>query len=550
MNKLFIFVAFFLLVLSWTGAAAAQGAAPEGLSLPDAILYPGEGSGHILVVDKAEQKLYLYRHSGPETVELERVINCSTGINRGDKMVEGDKKTPNGFYIFNKKLLPNELPPIYGTLAYPTDYPNFWDRELGRGGSGIWAHGINKPLTDYDSNGCVEMENADIARLEDLIRLHDTPLITYEALSLAPAEELQRQARELRAFVESWRKAWAEEDHQSYQAKYDLSFVNSDGRSLSGWMLHKRNVAQRYQRISVELKDLRLYRHRDVIVALFEQDYRGDSRFSSIGLKRLYIKDGPEGYKIVGEEFQALPDRETNKWLSAEEKRLALETPPLTVAEARLSTAEALGSSEQVALAAGQAPAPSGQSPPEEELPALEAALLQAEETALLVSQDNGDLERELAAARQAEAEAAARRAAEVQAQAEAQAAERAVREQRTQEARQQVLNAVELWAEAWRRRDADRYFSFYHPNFYYRAKKMNLAQFQSYRRSMMEATGSVGLDISGLNVEEAGEDLQASFRQDYRSDTVRDTGRKTLTFRLSDQGWKIIAETWRPISR
>lgn len=328
MNKaLPLFILLLFLAVSRTAAA-------DDVLLPDAILYPERKAGHILVVDKAEQLLYLYRHDETGQVSLERVMQCSTGGNKGDKMVEGDKKTPNGFYIFNQKLLPRELPPIYGTLAYPSDYPNFWDKKLGRGGYGIWIHGINKPLVDYDSNGCVELENADIAQMEELIRLFDTPMITYESLVQAPASELQAEADRIVAFLETWRQAWVNKDHENYRNLYDPNFTNSDGRSFEGWMTHKVNVGRNYQKIHVEIKDLRIYRHRDVIVAVFTQDYRGDERFTSVGLKRLYLKNTGSGYKIVAETFRNSPESKTNKWLTAEEKRRALETPPLKVAKA------------------------------------------------------------------------------------------------------------------------------------------------------------------------------------------------------------------------
>ncbi|MDL2226250.1 L,D-transpeptidase family protein [Deltaproteobacteria bacterium OttesenSCG-928-M10] len=550
---------------------AGQALAQSGGELPDAIIYPGNKPGHILVVDKADQMLYLYRHDDGGNVELDRVMRCSTGINKGDKMVEGDKKTPNGFYIFNQKLLPRELSPIYGTLAYPSDYPNFWDKKLGRGGYGIWIHGINKPLVNYDSNGCVELENADIAQMEELINLYDTPMITYEKLVLAPAEDLRKEGLAVREFIESWREAWVNKDHAAYRDKYDPEFVNSDGRSFSGWMAHKEGVAKNYKTITVEVKDLRIFRHRDVLVAVFEQDYRGDARFTSIGLKRLYIKNTEGGYKIAGEEFRAMPDTDHRKWLTAEEKRKALETPPLALAQAdnaALSTAAAAGSSEQAANEAGQTPLLPAV-PAEEDISVAEEARLEDEARAR-----DEDIEREIAAARKAEAEARERRAraeenereraeeaarqaalkAEAEERERVEAAERAAAEARARakaeedELKKQLIGLVEAWAEAWRARDIPAYFAFYHPDFYYKAKKMNLAEFKDYRSGLIENSSSIELKLASLEVRINGDSARVIFRQDYRSDNVRDFGRKTLTFKKSADGWKIAAETWRPL--
>jgi len=537
MLKFFLFLLAALIGLPSAGPARAA----EDL-LPDTLIYPGDRPGHILVVDKASQMLYLYRHDGDGTVSLDRVMPCSTGENLGDKMVEGDKKTPNGFYIFNQKLLPRELSPIYGTLAYPTDYPNFWDRRLGRGGYGIWLHGIDKPLVDYDSNGCIELENADIARLEDLLHLFDTPLITYETLTLAPVEDLKGESQAVRDFLEDWRRAWSGKDHNTYRAKYASDFVNSDNRTFEGWMTHKRNVAGNYRDIKVELKDLRIFRHRDVLVASFEQDYRGDQRFTSMGLKRLYLRPEGGGYKIIGEEFRPFPKLDTGKKLTPEEKHLALTTPPkvappiMAEPEGSRAAVEARAAAEDQArtgsvedargeeglpglmgeargsLTASPEPAPAEPSEPAPPAPALPNTPAQEPADPL------------------AEPEPAP-----VPPQAPGPGEER-----------QFFTELVSEWARVWTLKDLEAYFAFYHPDFHYRAKNMNLAAFRAYRAENMTETERLEILVSDIQVQVRGERARVSFRQEYRSDQLADRGRKTLVFKKDGPDWKIMSETWR----
>ncbi|MDR2456129.1 MAG: L,D-transpeptidase family protein [Deltaproteobacteria bacterium] len=301
---------------------------------PYSILYPGEAPGFILVVFKAIQQLHIYRHDGEGNLFLVRILPCSTGMAHGDKLIRGDKKTPEGYYIFRQKLLPTELPDIYGILAYPMDYPNFWDRAIGRGGDGIWTHGINKPLVDYDSEGCIELLNHDLAELEPYLRLFDTPILVEEDLRLQDASALKAEGRKVLDFVESWRLAWTGKDLASYGRMYDQGFVNSDALSFAAWMDKKRRLAQVYQRIEVSLDNIRAYRHRDTIMVSFNQIYKGDSRFTSKGLKRLYLREDPElGYQIVAEEFSPAPGAQPNKWLTASQREWALTTPPLAVAQ-------------------------------------------------------------------------------------------------------------------------------------------------------------------------------------------------------------------------
>ncbi|GHV57235.1 hypothetical protein FACS189460_3430 [Deltaproteobacteria bacterium] len=539
-------------------AAGFARAADDETMLPDAFLFPGDRPGHILVVDKVNQMLYLYQHDGAGQITLDRVMPCSTGENLGDKMVEGDRKTPNGFYIFNQKLLPRELAPIYGTLAYPTDYPNFWDRRLGRGGYGIWLHGINKPLTDYDSNGCIELENADIARLEDLLRLFDTPLITYENLALAPVEDLRREGLEIRAFLEEWRQAWSSKNQAAYREKYAPEFVNSDGRSFEGWMTHKENVAKNYRDIKVEVKDLRVYRHREVITAAFEQDYRGDQRFTSVGLKRLYLKKTAAGYKIIGEEFTARPGFDPNKKLTPEEKRLALATPPLSAApataepEGSRAAAEARAAAEtRETLGEGREPAAPNEEGPSAEPPKsaaldgqIEARLKILAEKAEAEARDSAEAEAQAEAffARsKAEAEAWAKAEAEAQAEAEA----RAAAEEETSQARL-LTGLVENWAAAWAGKEAEAYFAFYHPDFRYQAKNMDLATFKAYRAELMNRAEAIEIKVSDLDIQVKGDLARAIFQQDYRSDQLLDQGQKTLILKKVGPEWKILSETWQ----
>ncbi|MDR2612760.1 MAG: nuclear transport factor 2 family protein [Deltaproteobacteria bacterium] len=355
-------------------AAVPNGQAPDGW-LPDAILDPGGNPGLILVVDKARQELQIYLHDGRGRIILEKVIPCSTGMARGDKLVRGDRKTPDGFYVFNQKLLSAELPEIYGILAYPMDYPNFWDRVSGHGGDGIWTHGVNKPLVDYDSNGCVELFNHDIAALEDRIRLYDTPILVYEEVRYAPPEALREEAGRVRAFVEGWRRAWAGKDHETYASLYAEDFVSSDGMDRGSWLSHKRNVAAGYRSIQVEVEGLRIFRHRDVTVATFVQRYRGDTRYSSSGGKRLFLRPAGDTYLVAAEEFEGERPPFPDKRLGLEEKLAALTTPPLSVASFAAPVAAAGAGSilpGAPALAVASAPAAAGADGAGDELARLE----------------------------------------------------------------------------------------------------------------------------------------------------------------------------------
>ena len=130
--------------------------------------------------------------------------NCSTGEAAGRKLVEGDKKTPEGIYFIKKIFEDRYLTPIYGKRAFTTDYPNMLDQKLGRTGSAIWIHGTNRPLVPMDSNGCVAMKNRDVVVLDRYIQPDHTPIILANTLQYCTVDEMASQREVLLNFISRW----------------------------------------------------------------------------------------------------------------------------------------------------------------------------------------------------------------------------------------------------------------------------------------------------------------------------------------------------------
>ena len=308
-------ISLLILSLSFPGQLRAE---TEPLQrIPDALIEPGPGPDRLmLVVEKASQKVFFFEFKKGDYYLLE-TFSCTTGANTGDKLKRGDEKTPEGFYQFVEKKLEDDLPDRYGILAYPMDYPNFWDIRLGKTGSGIWMHGTNKALIDHDSEGCINLNNIDILDLEHRVRLYDTPIIIYNRINYLSLKEINLQAARIKAFVERWRRAWAEKDFHTYRSCYAPNFTNSDGRSYREWMDHKSRLNDLYGRIRVDLENLRIFRHQGLIVVLFDQYYQGDG-FKSNGAKRLYLREKGGGYVIEAEVWKEFPPKRAVPFLSAE----------------------------------------------------------------------------------------------------------------------------------------------------------------------------------------------------------------------------------------
>jgi Flp pilus assembly protein TadD len=105
------------------------------------------------------------------------------------------------------------------------------------------------------------------------------------------------------------------------------------------------------------------------------------------------------------------------------------------------------------------------------------------------------------------------------------------------------VMKAVHAWAEAWSRKDVEGYLSHYAANFDPPGKESR-ADWAKTRKARIDAPKSIAVSIESPNVTMRGADeAQVSFRQNYRSDLLKSTSRKTLDMVKTDKGWQIRRE-------
>lgn len=254
---------------------------------------------YAIVVDKSQQKVMVYRTDN--LLAPEKVYQCSTGENDGPKAKRNDRKTPEGIYFFTNSYLDETLAPIYGSRALPINYPNVIDQMEGKEGYGIWFHGTNKPIIPNDTNGCVSLENKDIEELATLIKMFDTPIIISSRMEMASPADIQKARQEMTGIIENWRNAWQDKDIDQYMSFYNRNFT-SGGKNWRQWKENKSKLAKKYDKITVEVDDLRLLTANGVVLATFKQTY-GTSDFKSSGTKMLYLTKNSDQWKIVAETF-------------------------------------------------------------------------------------------------------------------------------------------------------------------------------------------------------------------------------------------------------
>ena len=118
---------------------------------------------YLFLIDKSDYSLKVLDLKNKKI--LKKMV-IAFGKKDGDKLIEGDKKTPEGLYRINKTMNKKRLERYYGENnvqrygngALMLNYPNDFDIKKGKTGSGIWIHGIDddeKISLKRISKGCV-----------------------------------------------------------------------------------------------------------------------------------------------------------------------------------------------------------------------------------------------------------------------------------------------------------------------------------------------------------------------------------------------------------
>ena len=282
--------------------AGASLEAAQGELIPDLFVSMPESDrpAYALVVEKNSQQITLFKYDGQ--YQAVDTMQCSTGKSRGDKRISGDKKTPVGAYFFTQVFSDQELAPLYGTRAFPLDYPNFIDRRQGRNGYAIWMHGTNRPLKDRDSNGCIALANRDIDKLSAYIALKDTPILITDQVGYKPSEQAASENATIRSFLSRWNYALAKGSYHAYLAFYDSGYLPD----MDWWMewLDTRNPGpQTVGTLDTRLHYLGIYKHRALFVAIFDQQLSVAGLEAVAGRRKIFISFKSGGPRIVGDTF-------------------------------------------------------------------------------------------------------------------------------------------------------------------------------------------------------------------------------------------------------
>lgn len=306
MKKIKFMTWIMMLIVSVNFALAQDNFLPSNILMMDE-----KFSHHVILVEKATHKLYLYENSG-SVPKLVKTFNTATGKFKGDKSVNGDHKTPEGIYTIYEFLSKEELlkrhgkyAEIYGSGAFPMDYPNFIDAREGKGGGGIWLHSTdndNRISKGLDSRGCVVVQNQDLKDISQYIEINNTPIIVVQDIFYLSQTTWDRNRKELNDAVQKWATAWQKKDFNNYSSSYDQDrFYDKKYGNYKSYMGHKKAVFSRADSPEIKLDFISMFANQDYAVVRLQQVYSSPV-INDTGKKTLYLKkDKNYDWKIVGE---------------------------------------------------------------------------------------------------------------------------------------------------------------------------------------------------------------------------------------------------------
>jgi murein L,D-transpeptidase YafK len=272
--------------------------------LPNLLLAPNDQQGHVLVVDTDKSRLYLYKNEhGHLTYVSDYYI--TVGKNGVEKQAEGDKRTPIGVYFAGQRLT-QPLADVYGDAAYPLNYPNEWDKQHGKKGSGIWLHGT--PSNTYSrppraSDGCVVLTNEDIKTLSPILQAGKTPVIIANNLKWLDANRVSPDKKALKNALDSWLNDWKSQNTPKYLSHYSHDF-SSNGINYQQWSDQKFSAPATIPNIEILLSDISMFAYPDtenkIVVVDFMQDFRSPNLSNKIQKRQYWIQEN-NTWKIIYE---------------------------------------------------------------------------------------------------------------------------------------------------------------------------------------------------------------------------------------------------------
>ncbi|HEB7659436.1 TPA: murein L,D-transpeptidase [Campylobacter coli] len=255
----------------------------------------------IVLTNKTDKILRVYSYSDGKIKQDFEQKAIITGL-MGDKQVEGDLKTPVGFYELGRKFNP------YGPFAFATTYPNLLDKVQGKTGGGIWIHGYpldGTRLDEFKTRGCIALFNENLEEFAKVVQDKKVFAMTEEKEKVRAKKE---DIAALLADLFAWKLAWTDSDINTYLNFYDeKQFKRFDKMKFEQFASMKKSIFSRKEDKKIKFSDINISPYPNVEnetmyrISFYEDYYTKNYQFK--GDKILYVKIDSKGkMKILAEQ--------------------------------------------------------------------------------------------------------------------------------------------------------------------------------------------------------------------------------------------------------
>jgi murein L,D-transpeptidase YafK len=275
--------------------------------VPAWILRLPESTPTVFIAETSASAFHRFDRAGGGVVKV-RQDYMSIGQGGTGKERSGDQRTPLGLYFVTEQLDTTRLHDKYGATAFPLDYPNAWDRRLGRTGDGIWVHGVDPKggtRPPLDTDGCIALPNERLLALETAFSANVTPVLIGTELAWDEPGAVAALRIALEQAVLHWADSLEQGDMYAWLNYYDDTFRHW-GMNKEEWSAFSLETVGRRPIEEVSVSDLLLLAdpvENGLYLSRFRLEISEAESRKVISIRRMYWRRSESGaLKIVAED--------------------------------------------------------------------------------------------------------------------------------------------------------------------------------------------------------------------------------------------------------
>ncbi len=275
--------------------------------VPAWVLRLPESTPTVFIAETSTSAFHRFDRAGDSVVKV-RQDYMSIGQGGTGKERAGDQRTPLGVYFVTEQLDTSRMHDKYGLTAFPLDYPNAWDRRLGRTGDGIWVHGVDPQggtRPPLDTDGCIALPNERLLALQASFEANITPVLIATELSWDEPGAVAVRRAALEQAVMSWAENLRQGDMYAWLESYDDTFRHW-GMNKDEWSAFSLETVGQRPIEGVTISDLLLLAdptEEGLYLSRFRLEISEGTSHSVVSMRRMYWRRSESGaFRIVAED--------------------------------------------------------------------------------------------------------------------------------------------------------------------------------------------------------------------------------------------------------